>query len=222
MESLLNRRKLIKASFFVGAAAPSGFALAQEACFGQPSPAQPEGPFYPIQPQRDLDADLTRVTGKKQLARGEILDLKVQVQDEDCQAIEGALVDLWQACATGKYNHPRDPNTADLDPNFQYWAKAYTDADGSVRIRTIKPGAYPAAEGWIRPPHIHFKFSAPGFRELTTQMYFAGEALNQKDLILLELPLEEGQRLIVRFDREEGEPIPKGVFTVQLKRILPS
>ncbi|WP_141735013.1 dioxygenase family protein [Oligoflexus tunisiensis] len=218
MGSSLNRRKLIQASFFLGAAGPAGFALAQEACLGTPSPSQPEGPFYPVKPQRDLDADLTRLAGKNQVARGEILDLWVQVQDEDCQSLEGALVDLWQACATGKYNHPRDPNTADLDPYFQYWAKAYTDASGYVKIRTIKPGAYPAADGWIRPPHIHFKISAPGFRELTTQMYFAGEALNQKDLILLDLPLEEGNRLIVRFDREEGEVIPKGVFTVQLKK----
>jgi protocatechuate 3,4-dioxygenase beta subunit len=41
--------------------------------------------------------------------------------------------------------------------------------DGSYRFVTDIPGAYPG-----RPPHIHFKAKAPGFRSLTTQLYLRG------------------------------------------------
>lgn len=103
--------------------------------------------------------------------------LWIRVLGEDCHSLQGALVDLWQACATGKYHHSSDPNTAEVDPDFQYWAKVYTDHEGYARVRTIKPGAYRADSNWVRPPHIHFIVSAPGYQDLTTQMYFDGEAL---------------------------------------------
>jgi protocatechuate 3,4-dioxygenase beta subunit len=50
--------------------------------------------------------------------------------------------------------------------------------------RTPKPGAYPATSMWTRPPHIHFEVTGKAER-LTTQMYFPGEPLNDKDLLLL-------------------------------------
>jgi protocatechuate 3,4-dioxygenase, beta subunit len=38
-------------------------------------------------------------------------------------------------------------------------------------------------EGWIRPPHIHFDITSKSNR-LVTQLYFEGEPLNEKDLLL--------------------------------------
>ncbi len=67
------------------------------------------------------------------------------------------MIELWQACASGRYNHPRDTNRAALDTNFQYWAQVRTDSGGNFSVKTIKPGAYPASPTWIRPPHIHIK-----------------------------------------------------------------
>jgi protocatechuate 3,4-dioxygenase beta subunit len=156
-------------------------------------------------------------------ARGEILLLTVRVVDENCRPVAGATVDLWQACASGKYDHPSDPNDAALDPNFQYHAILTTGASGEVRARTIKPGAYPNDPSWVRPPHIHFKVSAPGFAPLTTQMYFAGEALNAVDHILARLPADERAALTVEFTRPNDTPqganaIPEGTFTVVLRR----
>jgi len=46
------------------------------------------------------------------------------------------------------------------------------------------PGAYPISEKIIRPPHIHFKVSKFGYQGLTTQMYFDGNDLNDKDVLL--------------------------------------
>jgi protocatechuate 3,4-dioxygenase, beta subunit len=57
-------------------------------------------------------------------------------------------------------------------------------------LELIKPGAYPVDPKnhpenptWIRPPHIHFDVTGKTSR-LVTQMYFEGEALNEKDLLL--------------------------------------
>lgn len=128
-------------------------------CFLPKTPSQPEGPFYPITPQSDKDTDLTRVEGLSGSAKGQIILVQGIVSDEKCIPIRGARVEIWQACATGRYNHPGDESGLELDDHFQYWGIATTDAYGEYYFKTILPGSYPAGEGWIRPPHIHFKIA---------------------------------------------------------------
>lgn len=167
------------------------------------TPAQTEGPFYPVEDQIDKDADMTQVEGHEQRAEGEIFLLQGRVLNTVTGApIEGALVEFWQACASGKYQHPNDPNPAALDPHFQYWAQVRTDAQGHFDLKTIIPGAYPAEDDWMRPPHIHVKVHARGFPSLTTQFYFAGHPLNDRDYLLQRLTPEQ-QRLVVP-PRENG------------------
>jgi protocatechuate 3,4-dioxygenase beta subunit len=60
------------------------------------------------------------------------------------------------------------------------------------------PGAYPASETWMRPPHIHFKIAKKGYVELTTQMYFPDEALNETDLLLNDKKPSERLLMIAR------------------------
>jgi len=157
-----------------------------EAC--QLTPAQTEGPFYPVKDQPDEDNDLTFVRGSSASAKGKIIFVTGQVTDQNCSPVPNALVEIWQACVTGRYNHPNDTNPQPLDPNFQYWGKAVTNGSGIYKFKTIIPGAYPADTDWIRPPHIHFKAHKVGYHELTTQMYFAGNEYNDKDKILMALP----------------------------------
>lgn len=179
------------------------------------TPRQVEGPFYPIEDQLDKDNDLTRVRGKSGRAKGEIILVTGQVLDEECRPVKKALVEIWQACATGRYNHPAEENTSvELDENFQYWGQAVTDSDGRYAFKTIVPGAYPAGEGWMRPPHIHFKVEKLGYHELTTQMYFAGHPLNDKDYILRALPRAEREKLVVPFN-ESGV----GNFDLVLRKV---
>ncbi|OAD22856.1 intradiol ring-cleavage dioxygenase, partial [Candidatus Thiomargarita nelsonii] len=104
------------------------------------TPSQPEGPFYPIHEQLEKDFDMTTMNGLK-VAKGEKVYIRGTVVDENCNPVAGALVDLWQACHSGKYLHDDDPNPAELDPNFQYWAKLKTDNAGLWRVKTIIPGA---------------------------------------------------------------------------------
>lgn len=169
-----------------------------------PTPRQIEGPFYPVAEQADKDVDLTQVQGHAQAARGTRLLLEGSVRTIEGAPVPGALVEIWQACATGRYNHPRDRNPAALDPDFQYWGRLAADASGGYRFKSIKPGAYPNTPDWKRPPHIHFRVIAPGFRSLTTQMYFEGEDLNARDRLLQNLAPAERRMLTVAFEAAPG------------------
>lgn len=199
-------------------------AEAQRSQVCRPTAPQTEGPFYPIDRQIDEDADLTYVRGSLAKAQGQVIYLHGTVIGSDCLPVAGALVEIWQACASGKYNHPSDPNTAPLDPNFQYWGKAVTDAQGRYVFKSIIPGAYPAGPGWDRPPHLHVKVSRLGYFELTSQMYFAGHPLNVKDRILLSLPPQDRAGVIVSFAqapvREGYEPRAlRGNFPITLRKV---
>ena len=217
----MNRRTLLKNSLFSGAAlvGASQMAFAKGLCELQKTPAQTEGPFYPVVDQVDKDSDLVVVDGAKSSAAGEIILIEGVVQDQFCNPVRNALVEIWQACVTGKYNHPSDENPAQLDPNFQYWGKAVTNAEGFYRFRTIIPGAYPADKNWIRPPHIHFKISRRGYVELITQLYFENEKFNETDLILQRLSKEDQKKVIVRLATNEKTAHPTGIFDINLEKI---
>lgn len=211
-----SRRHFIKSTLVLGTLAATEFlkpASVSAACV--PTPPETEGPFYPVNFPIDKDNDLTFVKNLSHKAQGEVLWVQGRVQDEACQPVAGALVEIWQACATGRYNHPGDTNPATLDPNFQYWGKAVTNARGEYAFKTIKPGSYPASWFWTRPPHIHFKVHSRSHPELTTQMYFAGEPLNSKDRLLQEHPPEEQAQCIVTFRRVKQ--VLAGNFNLILK-----
>ncbi len=165
------------------------------------TPTQQEGPFYPVVEQADKDLDLTKIKGHSQTASGEMILVRGRVLDMRGQPLHDAVVDVWQANHLGRYSHPGDRNPSPLDPHFQGWGIIKTDADGWYNIKTIKPGAYPLSSvnesGW-RPQHIHFKVSQPGFKALTTQMYFRGDPLIATDMAVQRLP--EAQRALLIAD----------------------
>jgi protocatechuate 3,4-dioxygenase, beta subunit len=147
------------------------------------TPGEILGPFYPVLRSVDRASDLTTVKGKSGRAAGQVIYAMGQVLTVDGQPVKGARVELWQANTHGRYTHPSDTNPAPLDPNFEGFAIQDTDAEGRYRFKTIKPGAYPANSNWIRPPHLHFDVTGKVNRVIT-QMYFPGEPLNEKDLLL--------------------------------------
>jgi protocatechuate 3,4-dioxygenase, beta subunit len=183
------------------------------------TPTQPKGPFYPVADQLDKNSDLVYVDNFSQAAEGRIIIVEGIVRDKNCTPVANVLVEIWQACHSGRYDHPSDTNTAPLDPNFQYWGMATTDANGLYRFRTILPGAYPADKTWVRPPHIHFKVSKKGYIELITQMYFAGEELNAKDLILKRLAKEQQAEVIVELKNVPEAAHPVGTFNIQIEKV---
>ena len=219
---MTTRRELLKKGILSTSAlfaVPEFAKAAAGQCAPLITPAQTEGPFYPVADQVDKDADLIIVDGSKQIAQGQIVIVQGVIVDQNCTPVAGALVEIWQACKTGRYNHPSDPNPAPLDPNFQYWGKAVTNVRGEYRFRTIIPGAYQADVDWMRPPHIHFKVSKRGHVELITQMYFAGDKLNDIDKILQRHSKSEQRKLIVQFQNSQGMQHPTGQFNIVLEKV---
>ena len=181
------------------------------------TPRQTEGPFFPKKSQPDTDADMTRIAGHEKAAEGAVVEIHGRVLDEAGEPVSDALVDVWQANVHGRYDHESDPNPAPLDPNFQGWAQLRTDKDGSYRVRTIAPGAYKVGENWTRPPHIHFKVARRGFHELTTQMYFSGNPLNDVDRILLAIPEAKRAEVVIDFAAVD-DATRHGQFDIVLRR----
>jgi len=195
---MFGRRILLKGGGALGLGLlANGLTRAGEVC--GLTPTQIEGPFYPVADQADKETDLTWVEGHSVRAKGQVVVVEGQVRGLDCAPLAGCLVEIWQACASGRYNHPSETNPAPLDPNFQYWGRVVADATGSYRFKTIRPGAYPAERDWTRPPHLHFKVAAPGLPVLVTQMYSDGDPLNGKDLIVRDLSPAERRRVTVPF-----------------------
>ncbi len=148
-----------------------------------PTSEQDIGPFYPVTEPLDQGGDLTMVKGRAGKAQGHIVYLSGRVLDVKGKPIPNTRVEIWQANTFGRYTHPGDSNPAPLDLNFEGHGVGITDTDGMYRFKTVKPAAYPAAEGLTRAPHIHFMVTA-GPNRLITQMYFAGEPLNETDELL--------------------------------------
>ncbi len=175
------RQALLKGLSLATAGLLPGMSRAQQPL--KPTWMEIIGPFYPVEKPADQDADLTMVAGRTERAEGEILYLSGRVLARTGVPVAGAVLEIWQANAAGRYAHPGDKNPAPLDPNFQGYARIVTDSEGRYAIKTIKPGAYPVPSGWMRAPHVHFDVTGRLTR-LVTAMYFEGEALNEQDRIL--------------------------------------
>ena len=184
------------------------------------TPAQTAGPFYPGEDGFTTGNDLTAVVGATAAPIGQIIFITGQVRDLNCVPIAGANVEIWQACASGRYNSTTDTNPAALDPNFKYWGECATAQDGTYSFKTVRPGAYPADTDWDRPPHIHFRISKRGFQELTTQLYFKGEPLNSLDKILKNVPPHMRAEVVVDFVFTPARPSTRtGIFNISLLRV---
>jgi protocatechuate 3,4-dioxygenase beta subunit len=123
------------------------------------TPAQTEGPYFtPNSPERAslLEGGLA----------GTRLILEGAVVTRSCQPVARALVDFWQCDNAGVYD-----NTG-----YRLRGHQFTDAAGRYRLETIVPAVYPG-----RTRHIHVKVQAPNRPVLTSQLYFPGEAANQRD-----------------------------------------
>ncbi|MCK1545529.1 protocatechuate 3,4-dioxygenase [Bradyrhizobium sp. 147] len=147
------------------------------------TPDQILGPYFPLGRRHVERCDLTAIEGANGIAQGEIIEVAGRILNREGEPVSGASVTIWQANTFGRYTHPDDTNPAPLDPNFVGNADVRSGADGSYRIKTVKPGAYPAGPDWKRPPHIHFEVHGQ-FERLITQMYFPDELLNASDRLL--------------------------------------
>ncbi|HLH78601.1 MAG TPA: protocatechuate 3,4-dioxygenase subunit alpha [Candidatus Binataceae bacterium] len=156
--------------------------------------SQTIGPFFhPI-----LDPSWSRMV--KPETRGERIIVEGQVIDGDNKPLTtDGMLELWQANAEGRYNHPEDHQERLLDPTFHGFGRCGTDTEGRFRFYTIKPGAVAGPQNKLQAPHINvIVFSRGLLQHLYTRIYFPEEPLNRTDYYLNAAPAERRHTLIAK------------------------
>lgn len=146
------------------------------------------GPFYvPGSPEKNMGDTIVQ----KATEEGETAVVSGSVLDNNGNPIEGALLDVWQANSEGGY-HMQDENT----PDFNLCGRFTTGADGKFIFVTEKPAAYPIpTDGPVgdmlracgrhpmRPGHLHFIITAPGYDRLVTHIFTNGDEYLDSDTV---------------------------------------
>jgi hydroxyquinol 1,2-dioxygenase len=130
------------------------------------------------------------------------------VRDGAGQPVSGALLDIWQSSADGRY----DVQLPDAGGK-RLRARLRADAEGRFQFRTIKPTPYPVpTDGPVglilermgrhpmRPAHLHFIVSAPGYETVVTHLFVKGDPYLGSDVVF-----GVKESLVVDFKRIDSE-----------------
>ncbi len=124
------------------------------------------------------------------------------VRDQFGRPVKNALLEVWQANASGRYRHPNDKFIGAMDPNFGGCGRTLTDENGfyiSVPLNQVHPWRNRINE-W-RPAHIHFSLIADGWAQrLISQFYFEGDTLIDTCPILKTIPSEDQRRALIALE----------------------
>ena len=170
------------------------------------------GPVFGESSLGEADSDLIHnYAAPGESAIGPRILVHGYVRDQSGRGLPGALLEVWQANAGGRYRHRNEGYLAPLDPNFGGCGRCLTDADGYYRFTTIQPAPYPWPNGpnsW-RPGHIHFSLFGQAFAQrLITQMYFEGDPLIPLCPIVNAIPHREAiETLIAGLDPDAAVPM---------------
>ncbi len=160
------------------------------------------GPFYIAgMPERAAGENMALTPGEPALVHG-------HVRDTEGRPLAGALLDVWQTAANGMYSG-QDP----AQPHGNLRGRYRSGEDGSFAIRTILPVSYPipgdgpvgrmmAATGRhiYRPAHLHFMIDAPGYQQLVTHLFNAGDPYLASDAVFGVKPA-----LVLEYSRQSAD-----------------
>jgi protocatechuate 3,4-dioxygenase, alpha subunit len=139
---------------------------------------------------------------------GERIRIEGRVIDGAGLPVRDAQVEIWQANAHGRYNHPADTQDKPLDEGFRGWGRAVSDFEtGLWWFETVKPGRVPGRHGHkAMAPHVNLWIVARGINiGLNTRMYFADEAeANAEDPVLRLIEQPERRRTLIAAREERG------------------
>jgi catechol 1,2-dioxygenase len=126
----------------------------------------------------DTAGDRVRISGK-------VYDL------DSGSPVVDAVLDVWQAATNGLYEN-QDEN----QPDYNLRGRFRTDEAGTFELVALLPTAYPvptdgpvgellrvAERSVLRPAHIHFIVSAPGYETLITQVFVDGDKMIDSDVV---------------------------------------
>jgi hydroxyquinol 1,2-dioxygenase len=152
---------------------------------GKATPSTVEGPFHiPNPPELANAADMAKgAPGIPCFVIGSVRGL-------DGEPVAGAALDLWQTDGEGLYEDQRDVQ--------EPWMRGlyHSQPDGSFTIRTVAPISYTIPmDGTVgglmsrtnishmRPAHIHFAITAPGYRGVVTHLFRRGDDYLDSDVV---------------------------------------
>jgi hydroxyquinol 1,2-dioxygenase len=166
------------------------------------------GPFYRQDaPMMKLgDSIISRSKGSEVVFYGRVVD-------SAGRGIPNALVQIWEPDETGNYDlQKHDPSVMDLRGCF------HADTEGRYYFRGLCPVGYMIPmDGPVgdmiraqkrhghRPAHIHFVIGAPGYRELVTALYVAGDDHIDSDTVF-----GVSESLVISVNKNDpSSPLPK-------------
>ncbi len=161
--------------------------------------------------------NLAKKVGSFYRAFGEIIFLQGTVTDSFGVPIEGAVIEIWQTNAAGKYHTLLEPDSEFIDKYFSMSGRAITDNLGNYHFITIMPGS---ATG--RAPHININIYHPKFGKLETEMYFEKHPYNDTDYQYLAYEEDERKMLTARVynsDITDPQTIKLCTFNIVMKGV---
>jgi hydroxyquinol 1,2-dioxygenase len=143
------------------------------------------GPFFRENtPRFEPGAQIAKKTEGREVV------LHGRVTNAQGAPLPNAQVIVWQTAADGRYDIQNSLEEIDCRGIFR------TDDKGNYLLRTVRPlGYFIPLDGPVgqmvmaqkrhgkRPAHIHFLISAPGYRELVTALYLAGDEHLEDDVV---------------------------------------
>lgn len=168
------------------------------------SPSQTVGPFFHY--GLVFGGENTLVNEQ---TKGQRILLTGRVYDGDGEVVPDALLEIWQADAEGIFNHPNDPNQAEVDTHFRGFGRADTVNKGVYTFKTIKPGS----QGGV--PYINVRVFSRGILiHAVTRVYFSDEE-NTKDAVFAGIPEARQATLIGQL--EQNQDLPTYRFDIHMQ-----
>ncbi|HUS54457.1 MAG TPA: protocatechuate 3,4-dioxygenase subunit alpha [Thermohalobaculum sp.] len=186
------------------------------------TPSQTAGPFVHIGLAPGVAGlapsppELGQVIAGRQ-ALGERIRVEGRVLDGAGAPVTDVLIEIWQANAAGRYNHPEDDRELEVEPGFTGFGRVVPDfATGVFSFETIKPGPVPGPDGRSQAPHLNLWLVARGINlGLNTRMYFGDEeAANATDPVLGLIDSDTRRQSLVA---ERGGSAPVYCFDIHLQ-----
>ena len=150
---------------------------------------------------------------------GERIRIEGQVFDGVGAPCRDILLEIWQANAEGKYNHPADRQEKTVHEGFRGWGRTGTRfEDGLYTFETIKPGPVAGRLGRTMAPHVNFWIVARGINiGLSTRMYFGDETEANAADPLLRLIEQDVRRQTLIAPRQEKDGTVVYRFDIRLQ-----
>jgi protocatechuate 3,4-dioxygenase, alpha subunit len=162
-----------------------------------PTGSQTVGPFFSLGCSDPFSVPV--IAGP--LVKGEHIKFICTIYDEEGALIPDAMIEIWQANAEGKYNHPDDHQDEEIIAEFRGFGRVASDKSGCCGFDTIKPGRVQSWTDVPQAPHLEISVFARGvLKRLATRAYFAGDPANAVDPVLALVPADRRDTLMAHPD----------------------